>query len=73
MGGSVVHTGQLFFADGTSRAVYRTSRYRSHGLQDTTNAKDGIYAGAGGSSALLHLARRAGGGYNGRITVGVRA
>jgi protocatechuate 3,4-dioxygenase beta subunit len=72
VGGAVVHTGQLFFADATSRAVYRTSRYRSHGLQDTTNRRDGIYAQAGGSKALVHLARRNVGGYNGSITVGVR-
>jgi protocatechuate 3,4-dioxygenase beta subunit len=72
VGGSVVHTGQLFFADATSRAVYRTSKYRSHGLQDTTNRSDSIYAQAGGSKALVHLARRSAGGYNGSITVGVR-
>jgi protocatechuate 3,4-dioxygenase beta subunit len=72
VGGSVVHTGQLFFADATSRAVYRTSKYRSHGLQDTTNAGDNIYAGAGGSRALVHLARRSAGGYNGSIAVGVK-
>jgi hypothetical protein len=52
--------------------VYRTSKYRSHGLQDTTNRSDGIYSQAGGSKALVHLARRSAGGYNGAITVGVR-
>ncbi len=72
VGGSVVHTGQLFFADAISRAVYRTAKYRSHGLQDTTNRSDSIYARAGGSKALVHLARRSAGGYNGAITVGVR-
>jgi len=72
VGGSVVHTGQLFFADAISRAVYRTAKYRSHGLQDTTNRSDGIYSQAGGSRALVHLARRSAGGYNGAITVGVR-
>jgi protocatechuate 3,4-dioxygenase beta subunit len=72
VGGAVVHTGQLFFADASSRAVYRTSRYRSHGLQDTTNSADNIYARAGGSRALVHLARRSAGGYNGSIAVGVK-
>jgi protocatechuate 3,4-dioxygenase beta subunit len=72
VGGSVVHTGQLFFADATSRAVYRTAKYRSRGLQDTTNRSDSIYSQAGGSRALVHLARRSAGGYNGSITVGVR-
>lgn len=74
VGGSVVHTGQLFLADGTSAAVYRTARYRARGQADTTNGSDGIYASAGGSKATLRLARRHGRqGFDGRITVGVRA
>ena len=74
VGGSVVHTGQLFFADKTSNAVYRTSAYRSHGQPDVTNRQDGIYAAAGGSRAKVKLTRRRGHpGFGGRITVGVRA
>ena len=73
IGGKVVHTGQLFFKDATSDAVYRTSSYRAHGQPDTTNAQDMIYAQAGGSKAQVHLTKRAGGqGYDGSITVGVR-
>jgi protocatechuate 3,4-dioxygenase beta subunit len=73
VGGSVVHTGQLFFDDRTSARVYRTSSYRAHGQADTTNGSDGIYASAGGSRAKLRLARRRGRpGFDGRITVGVR-
>jgi protocatechuate 3,4-dioxygenase beta subunit len=72
VGGSVVHTGQLFFNDRTSDAVYRTGAYRSHGQPDTTNGADGIYAAAGGSKAKVHLTRRRNRGYKGRITVGVR-
>ena len=72
VGGSVVHTGQLFFPDPTSRAVYRTAKYRSHGLQDTANSSDSIYAQAGRSKAVVHLARRSAGGYNGSITVAVK-
>jgi protocatechuate 3,4-dioxygenase beta subunit len=73
VGGSVVHTGQLFFADKTSATVYRTDGYRSHGQADTTNGSDGIYAQAGGGRARVRLARRqAGKGLSGRITVGVR-
>ena len=71
VGGSVVHTGQLFFEDRTSDAVYRTSAYRAHGQPDTTNRTDGIYAAAGGSKAKVHLARRHR-GFGGKITVGVR-
>jgi protocatechuate 3,4-dioxygenase beta subunit len=74
VGGSVVHTGQLFFDDHTSDAVYRTSAYRSRGEPDTTNGSDSIYAGAGGSRAKVHLSRRRGqSGYNGLITVGVNS
>jgi protocatechuate 3,4-dioxygenase beta subunit len=74
VGGSVVHTGQLFFDDKTSASVYRSAGYRSHGQADTTNRSDGIYAQAGGSRAKVHLARRQGRqGFSGRITVGVRA
>jgi hypothetical protein len=73
-GGNVVHTGQVFFRDATSDAVYRTSSYRSRGTRDTTNARDGIYAQAGGSAATLKLTRRSGGaGYVGAITLGVHA
>jgi protocatechuate 3,4-dioxygenase beta subunit len=73
VGGSVVHTGQLFFADRTSDAVYRTSAYEAHGQPDITNAADSIYAAAGGSKAKVHLTRRRGHrGIRGRITVGVK-
>jgi protocatechuate 3,4-dioxygenase beta subunit len=73
-GGDVVHTGQVFFRDATSDAVYRTSAYRSRGTPDTTNGRDGIYAQAGGSAATLKLTKRSGGaGYVGAITLGVHA
>jgi hypothetical protein len=73
VGGSVVHTGQLFFSDSTSAAVYRTSAYRAHGEGFMTNGEDSIYAAAGGGRARVHLERRNGHrGFKGRITVGVR-
>jgi protocatechuate 3,4-dioxygenase beta subunit len=72
VGGSVVHTGQVFFRDAISDAVYRTSDYSAHGHPDTSNASDSIYAQAGGSRALLGLTRRSGAkGYRGTITLGV--
>ena len=37
VGGTEVHTGQLFFSDATSAAVYRTSAYAGRGEADTTN------------------------------------
>jgi protocatechuate 3,4-dioxygenase beta subunit len=74
VGGNVVHTGQLFFADTVSRAVYRTSRYRSHGQADTTNAADMIYADAGAGRSKLRLTKRSGSqGYLGAITMIVQS
>jgi protocatechuate 3,4-dioxygenase beta subunit len=73
VGGSVVHTGQLFFNDVTSDAVYRTAKYEGRGEPDTSNAQDMIYRQAGGSKAQLHLSKRsAGRGYVGSIAVGVK-
>ena len=73
MGGSVVHTGQLFFDEKTTAAVYRHAPYESHGQPDTSHAEDMIYAQAGRSRATLKLARRSNGrkGYRGSITLGV--
>lgn len=71
--GSVVHTGQLFFDEKTTAAVYRHAPYKSHGQPDTSHAEDMIYAQAGRSRATLKLARRSNGrkGYRGSITLGV--
>jgi protocatechuate 3,4-dioxygenase beta subunit len=73
VGGSVVHTGQLFFDEKTTAAVYRHAPYKSHGQPDTSHAEDMIYAQAGRSRATLKLARRSSGrkGYRGAITLGV--
>jgi protocatechuate 3,4-dioxygenase beta subunit len=72
VGGSVVHTGQIFFSDRFSESVYRTAAYRAHGQPDTTNATDSIYASAGGARARATVKKRAGGRrLHGSITVGV--
>jgi protocatechuate 3,4-dioxygenase beta subunit len=71
VGGSVVHTGQLFFSDVLSDAVYRSGAYASHGQPDTTDAADSIYRQAGGESAQLAISK-SGTGYVGAITMGVR-
>ncbi|MDX6477290.1 MAG: hypothetical protein QOH95_2801, partial [Gaiellaceae bacterium] len=42
MGGSVVHTGQLFFPDALTRAVYKAAPYASRGNPDMPNASDSI-------------------------------
>jgi protocatechuate 3,4-dioxygenase beta subunit len=69
-GGNVVHTGQLFFRDAFSDAVYRRSPYNRRGARDVRNTDDSIYRD-GGSRSLLSM-RSAGTGYVGSISMGVR-
>jgi hypothetical protein len=69
LGGTVVHTGQLFFPDDLTDVVYRAAPYAKRGARDTRNAGDSIYVN-GGSRSLLAI-RRTGRGYTGTITMGV--
>jgi protocatechuate 3,4-dioxygenase beta subunit len=69
LGGSVVHTGQLFFPDSLTDKVYAASPYDTRGRRDTRNATDAIFRN-GGSRSMLTLARSAA-GYVARITMGV--
>jgi protocatechuate 3,4-dioxygenase beta subunit len=72
VGGDVVHTGQLFFSEKVTAAVYRRAPYSSHGQPDTSHAEDMIYAQAGRSRATLRLTRRRGRtGYRGAIVLAV--
>ncbi|GAC1433962.1 MAG: hypothetical protein NVSMB65_08040 [Chloroflexota bacterium] len=71
-GGSIVHTGQLYFPDSLTSAVYRAQPYRARAAaRDTLNSTDAIYA-SGGAQSTLALTRMGGGGYLGTITLGVR-
>jgi protocatechuate 3,4-dioxygenase beta subunit len=69
VGGSVVHTGQLFFSDSLTDRVYKRSPYSSRPGRDTRNAADSIYRN-GGRKGLLSV-RRHGSGYVGSIAMGV--
>jgi Dioxygenase len=69
IGGNVVHTGQLYFSDAVTDAVYRRSPYNSRPNRDPRNAGDSIYRN-GGKRSTLKLART-GAGYTARITMGV--
>jgi protocatechuate 3,4-dioxygenase beta subunit len=69
--GSVVHTGQLFFPDALTDAVYRRSPYNRRPGRDLRNADDSIFVN-GGRRSLLSL-RRQGSGYVGSIAMGVHA
>jgi protocatechuate 3,4-dioxygenase beta subunit len=70
-GGSVVHTGQLFFPDALTDAVYKRTPYSSRPNRDVRNANDSIFVN-GGSKSILHLTR-SGAGYVGTVTMGVHA
>jgi protocatechuate 3,4-dioxygenase beta subunit len=69
VGGNVVHTGQLFFRDSFTDAVYKRTPYKARGARDVRNADDSIY-GSGGSRSLLSM-RTVGKGYVGSIRMGV--
>jgi protocatechuate 3,4-dioxygenase beta subunit len=72
VGGSIVHTGQLYFDDTLTDKVYQTGPYKARAAdRDTRNATDGIYANGGPRSTLSM--KRAAGGYIGAITLGVRS
>jgi protocatechuate 3,4-dioxygenase beta subunit len=67
--GNVVHTGQLYFADSVTDAVYTRSPYSRRPDRDPRNAGDSIYRN-GGRRSTLSLAK-AGAGYTGTIAMGV--
>jgi protocatechuate 3,4-dioxygenase beta subunit len=69
VGGSVVHTGQLFFPDALTREVYKAAPYASRGNPSTPDAQDSIYVN-GGKRGLLAL-KKSGAGYIGTIAMGV--
>ena len=68
--GSVVHTGQLYFADDATDDVYRAAPYSSRPGRDVRNAQDGIFRQAGADSAVLDVTPK-GNGYAAGIVVGV--
>ena len=70
VGGNTVHTGQLYFPDSLTDAIYAKAPYGTRGSRDTRNTTDGIF-GSGGASSVLRL-RRSGAGYVGTLTMGVR-
>jgi protocatechuate 3,4-dioxygenase beta subunit len=71
-GGNVVHTGQLFFPDTTTDAVYKRPPYNRRPNRDQRNADDSIFVN-GGFKSLITVAANGAGGYTGRVTMGVHA
>ena len=69
LGGSIVHTGQLFFPEAVTDAVYKRAPYRRRPNRDTRNAADSIFRN-GGSRSTLKLTKTTT-GYTARISMGV--
>jgi protocatechuate 3,4-dioxygenase beta subunit len=70
VGGSVVHTGQLFFPASVTNGIYKRAPYSAHGTTpDTLNPNDSIFRN-GGSKGMLTL-KKSGAGYVGSIGMGV--
>jgi protocatechuate 3,4-dioxygenase beta subunit len=70
IGGNVVHTGQLYFSDAVTDAVYKRSPYNGRPNRNPRNAGDSIYRN-GGKRSTLKLVRN-GAAYTGSITMGVQ-
>jgi protocatechuate 3,4-dioxygenase beta subunit len=68
--GNVVHTGQLYFADSMTDAVYRRAPYSARGSRDVRNASDSIYR-SGGKRSTLSVKKNSAGVYVATITMGV--
>jgi len=69
LGGNVVHTGQLYFPEAVTDAVYARAPYSARPNRDTRNADDAIFRN-GGSKSMLAL-KAAAAGYVATITMGV--
>lgn len=70
IGGNVVHTGQLYFSDAVTDAVYKRAPYSRRPNRDPRNAGDSIYRN-GGKRSTLKLQKK-GTAYLGSITMGVQ-
>ncbi len=70
IGVNVVHTGQLYFPDTVTDAVYGHAPYSRRPNRDPRNADDSIYRNGGRRSTLK--VTKAGSVYTGSITMGVQ-
>jgi protocatechuate 3,4-dioxygenase beta subunit len=70
LGGNVVHTGQLYFSDAVTDAVYRKAPYKNRPNRTTRNADDSIYRN-GGKRSQVSLRKTAARLYVATITMGV--
>ena len=70
LGGNVVHTGQLYFPDSVTDAVYKKAPYATRPNRTTRNADDSIYRN-GGKRSQVSLRKTNAGVYVATITMGV--
>jgi protocatechuate 3,4-dioxygenase beta subunit len=70
LGGNVLHTGQLYFPDTVTDAVYRKAPYASRPNRDVRNAGDSIYRN-GGKRSQVSISKNSAGVYVASITMGV--
>ncbi len=70
LGGNVVHTGQLYFPDTLTDAVYRKAPYSSRPSRDVRNANDSVYRN-GGRRSLMSVRKNSAGVYVATIMMGV--
>jgi protocatechuate 3,4-dioxygenase beta subunit len=68
--GNVVHTGQLYFPDTLTDAVFRKAPYSSRPGRTTRNANDAVFVN-GGRNSMLAVHATGSGGYVATITMGV--
>jgi protocatechuate 3,4-dioxygenase beta subunit len=69
VGGSVVHTGQLFFPDATTAKAYKLAPYTSRPAPEMLNAADSIFVN-GGKRGILAV-KKSGASWIGSISMGV--
>jgi len=70
LGGNVLHTGQLYFPDTVTDAVYRKAPYASRPNRDVRNADDSIYRN-GGKRSQVNISKNSAGVYVATIVMGV--
>ncbi len=70
LGGTVLHTGQLYFSEVAVTAVAKRAPYNRRGEPDTRNADDAIYRN-GGKGSLTRVTRDPTGAYVAAIRMGV--
>ncbi len=70
LGGNVLHTGQLYFPDTVTDAVYRKAPYTSRPNRDVRNAADSIYRN-GGKRSQVSVTKNSAGVYVASIVMGV--